>query len=164
MSAMNPVDVAVALVIVFSLVLGAWRGFLYELLSIAGWVLAFVAARWFAADVAGRLPMQGASPELRLVVAFAAVFVGVAFAAGLVTWLVRKLVSASALRPVDRSLGLVFGLFRAALILVVVGVVAAATPLGRQEFWVSSASGTWLRWAGERGMALLPEDLGKVLN
>lgn len=160
----NPLDGGVAAVVVVSLVLGAWRGFLFELLSIVGWVAAFVVARMFAEDVAPILPMAGASPELKLVVAFVALFVGVAFVAGMVTWLVRKLASASALRPVDRTLGLVFGLMRAALVLVLVGLVASATPLVRQPFWVESTTGDWLLWAGEQARALLPKDLGKVLN
>lgn len=160
----NPLDGAVALVVVVSLVLGAWRGFLYELLSIVGWVAAFVAARLFAEDLAPALPMAGASPELKLVVAFVALFVAVAFLAGMVSWLVRKLASASALRPVDRSLGLVFGLVRAALILVLAGLVAGATPLAKQAFWVQSTTGEWLLWAGGQARALLPQDVGKVLN
>jgi membrane protein required for colicin V production len=160
----NPLDGAVALVIVLSLVLGAWRGFMYELLSILGWVAAFLAARMFAEELAGRLPMSGASPELKLVVAFVGLFVVVAFLAGVVSWLVRKLASASALRPVDRSLGFVFGFARAALILVFTGMVAGATPLAKQEFWMQSTTGEWLLWAGRQAQALLPQDVGKVLN
>lgn len=160
----NPLDGAVVLVVVVSLLLGAWRGFLYELLSILGWIAAFVAARMFAEDLAPRLPMTGASPELRLVVAFVALFVAVAFLAGIFSWLVRKLASASALRPVDRSLGLVFGIVRAVLILVLAGLLAAATPLPKQAFWLESVTGDWLLWAGGQARALLPQDVGKVLN
>lgn len=40
-----------------SLCLGAWRGLVYELLSLAGWVLAFWAAQWWAADAGALLPL-----------------------------------------------------------------------------------------------------------
>ena len=160
----NPLDAAVALVALASMALGAWRGFLYELVSMAGWVLAFVVARWGAADLAPALPMQGASAELRLVVAFVALFIAVAFLAGLVSWLVRRLARASAIRPVDRTLGLVFGLTRAGLVVTLLGVVATLTPLGRQPFWVDSMAGDGLLWLGRQVLAWLPQDMGKVLN
>lgn len=160
----NALDVGVALVALVSIVLGAWRGFLYELLSLLGWVVAFIVARLFAVDVAGRLPMSGASAELRLIVAFIGLFVATAFAAGLVSWLVRKLVSLSGLRPVDRSLGVVFGMLRASLILLVVGVVAGVTPLATQDVWVQSVSGPWLLKAADYGKTWLPAELEKVLD
>jgi membrane protein required for colicin V production len=160
----NGLDLAVAVVALLSIALGAWRGFLYELFSLGGWVVAFVVARLFASDVAGQLPMKGASPELRMVVAFVGLFIATAFAAGLLSWLVRKLVSVSGLRPVDRSLGMVFGMARATLILVIVGLVAGATPLAKQDVWVRSASGPWLLKAADYGKRWLPEELEKVLD
>ena len=160
----NGLDLTVAVVALLSIALGAWRGFLYELFSLGGWVVAFVVARLFAADVAVQLPMKGASPELRMVVAFVGLFIATAFAAGLLSWLVRKLVSVSGLRPVDRSLGMVFGMARATLILVIVGLVAGATPLAKQDVWVQSASGPWLLKAADYGKRWLPEELEKVLD
>lgn len=38
-------------VLALSMLLGAWRGLVFEVLSLAGWVLAFVVARWFAGDL-----------------------------------------------------------------------------------------------------------------
>ena len=48
--------IALAVVVASSLV-GAWRGLIFEVLSLAGWVLAFVAAYWWATDLAALLPM-----------------------------------------------------------------------------------------------------------
>jgi membrane protein required for colicin V production len=44
-----------------SLLLGAWRGLVYELMSMLGWIAAFVLAQWWAPEVALRLPMSGAT-------------------------------------------------------------------------------------------------------
>ena len=44
-------------VLLTSLLLGAWRGLVYEVLSVVSWLAAFVLAQWFAPDVAQRLPM-----------------------------------------------------------------------------------------------------------
>lgn len=160
---LNAVDLALVLIALVSISIGAWRGFLYEIISLAGWFVAFFLARWFAADVAAVLPMSGASAGLRLAVAFVLVFVAAAFAAGLVSWLVRKLVSQLGLRPVDRVLGAVFGMVRAVLLLVLGGFVVGMTPLAKHEMWVASAGGPLLLKAAEMGKTLLPTELAKVI-
>lgn len=160
---MNAVDIAILLIALISIMIGAWRGFLYEVLSLAGWFVAFFVARWFAADVAAWLPMSGASDGLRLVVAFVLVFVATAFAAGMVSWLVRKLVTRLGMRPVDRVLGAAFGMVRAVLLLVVGGFVVGMTPLANNEIWAESAGGPLLLKAADAGKTLLPPELVKVL-
>ena len=42
------VDLLLLLVLLISVVIGAWRGLLYEVLSVIGWVAAFVLAQWWA--------------------------------------------------------------------------------------------------------------------
>ena len=37
-------------VLLLSLLVGAWRGLVVEVLSLANWAVAFVAAQWFAPD------------------------------------------------------------------------------------------------------------------
>lgn len=160
---LNAVDIAILLIALVSIIIGAWRGFLYEILSIGGWVLAFFAARAFADDVAVLLPMSGASAGLRLAVAFVLMFVATAFAAGLVSWLVRKLVTQLGLRPVDRVLGAAFGMVRAVLLLVAGGFVVGMTPLAQHEVWAESAGGPLLLKAADAGKTLLPSELVKVL-
>ncbi len=48
-----------------SLLLGAWRGLVYEVLSVLAWIVAFVLAQWLAPGVAQRLPMSGATEMIR---------------------------------------------------------------------------------------------------
>ena len=56
---MSAVDWICLAVLLASLLLGAWRGLVYEVLAVAGWVIAFLAARW-SADVVGQwLPIAG---------------------------------------------------------------------------------------------------------
>jgi len=69
-------------VLLLSVALGLWRGLMYEVLSVAGWVAAFVLAQAFAADVGQWLPTDGLSPAVRLVVGFVLIFVVVAFPGG----------------------------------------------------------------------------------
>jgi membrane protein required for colicin V production len=161
---MNPVDIFLLVAVLLSMVLGAWRGFLYEVLSMAGWVAAFFLASAFAHDAGMRLPMQGASETWRDAAGFLVVFVGVAFLAGFLAWLVRQLASKTGLRPVDRVLGAFFGLLRAAVWLVVLVVVAGYTPLSRNEAWVASWGVQSLGVLANQAKAWLPDGLAKVLS
>ena len=46
---MAPIDWTFLAVLLVSMLIGAWRGLVYELLSLAAWVVAFFAAQWGAA-------------------------------------------------------------------------------------------------------------------
>ena len=69
-------------VLVASLMLGAWRGLVYEVLSVMSWIAAFVLAQWLAPDVASRLPMGSAAEPVRYAAGFVVVLVAAAFAGG----------------------------------------------------------------------------------
>jgi len=53
---MNALDYAWLAVLGLSVLLGLWRGVIRELFSLAGWVLAILAALTFTADAAALLP------------------------------------------------------------------------------------------------------------
>ena len=46
---MAALDWIFAAVLLASMLIGAWRGLVFEVLSVLGWVAAFFAAQWFAA-------------------------------------------------------------------------------------------------------------------
>lgn len=161
--AFNWIDGIVAVIVLLSLVLGAWRGFVFEVLSIAGWVLAFFLARWGMAPLAAQLPWPDMPEAARLLLAFGVIFVGVAFVAGWLCWMARKLVKAIGVRPVDRMLGAAFGMARGLLLGVVGAGLVGVTPLAAHPLWLESASGPVLVRLAEVGRTLLPEDVVKVL-
>ncbi len=156
-------DGLVAFLLVASLALGAWRGFMFEVLSILGWVLAFWVARWGMEPLAAQLPWPQSPEAARALIAFLALFVGVAFLAGWVSWGVRKLVSALGVRPVDRVLGAGFGLLRGLLLCVVGAWVVGLTPMAAHPLWLGSFSGPLLSRLAQAGQTLLPADVLKVL-
>ena len=114
-------------VLVVSLIIGAWRGLVYEILSVLGWALSFYIAQWFAPAVAAVLPLQSASDPVRYAAAFVLIFIVSVFLAGLLAVLFKKLVEAIGLRPVDRTLGAAFGLVRGVILLLAVTVVVNMT-------------------------------------
>ena len=81
---MPVVDWIFGAVLLASLVLGAWRGLVYEVLSVLSWGAAFVLAQWFAPDVGAQLPMTGATEIIRYAAGFVLVFIATLFTVGLV--------------------------------------------------------------------------------
>lgn len=160
---MLPVDWVLLTVLLGSTLLGAWRGLVFEVLSVLSWVMAFVVAQWWAHDVALWLPMGTASEGLRHAAAFVLVFVGAVFAGGLVAALLKRLISAVGLRPADRGLGAVFGLARGVLLLVVLALVVSMTPLHTAPDWQTSQSAQWLEVVVQGVRPMLPQALASQL-
>ena len=160
---MNAVDAVFLGVLLLSMLIGAWRGLVYEVLSVFVWVGAFVLAQWFAPSLAAILPMTGAVQSLRYVLAFIVIFVGTAFVAGLITQMVKKLITAIGLRPVDRTLGAVFGLFRGVILLLAMAIVVNMTQWHQQMDWKNSQGASVLTDVLTRLKPLLPQEFGKYL-
>ena len=163
---MGALDWIFVALVLGSLLLGAWRGLVYELLSLVGWLVAFVAARYGAGNMAQWLPLGGSDPAVRYAVGFVVLFIAVAFAWGLVSSLAKRLIESVGLRPVDRTLGAVFGLLRAALLLAVVTLVVGYTPLQQGEWWQQSLIAPQLSSALQGWMPALPQlpqDWGRYL-
>jgi membrane protein required for colicin V production len=158
-----PLDWVLLAVLAASLVLGAWRGLVYEVLSVISWVAAFVVAQVLAPDVAALLPVERAPEAGRYALGFVAVFIAVVFTGGLLAWLTKKLVDSVGLRPIDRTLGAAFGLIRGAVLLLVLAIVINMSPARSQAWWTES-TGAALTLAVLSGLKpVLPERFGRYL-
>ena len=150
-------------VLLLSVLLGAWRGLVYEVLSVASWVAAFVLAQAYADETALMLPLDSLSPPLQLAAGFLVVFIAVAFAGGLLAWLVKKLVASVGLRPVDRVLGSAFGLARGVVMLLAFAVVVSMSPLRDAQWWQGSAVADMLVATLHAIKPLLPEPVARYI-
>ena len=160
---MSWLDYVVIAVIVFSMTWGAWRGLVHEVLSLAGWIMAFIAGNLFAAPLSEMFP-AAMRPELRVVVAFVLIFVGTLVLAALASALVTKFIKVSVLHSLNRWLGALFGLLRGLLIVVVLAMVAGLTSLPRKPDWTDSASGYSLAQTVTQLKPWLPPALAQRLR
>lgn len=160
---MTTVDWVLVASLAASMLLGAWRGLVYEVLSLAGWLVAFVVARLWAADVALWLPLDGWDLQLRYAAGFLLLFVLALFAWGLVSWLSRQLIEAVGLRPVDRTLGALFGVLRGLVLALVATMVISHTPLHQGQWWQDSALAPWLMQGLGTVLPQLPQEWGRYL-
>src|SRR5450830_1563661 len=116
---MAVLDWIFAAVMLLSVLLGAWRGLVFEVLSLLSWIVALVVAKSFALDVAQLLPMKGSSETLRFAAGFVLVFIAVVLLGGL------------------------FGSLRGALLLLLVTVVVGMTPAKNSVAWRESVAVAW---------------------
>lgn len=150
-------------VLVVSLLVGAWRGLVFEVISVVSWIAAFVLAQWFAPAVAHWLPISSTNEALRYGLGFLIVFVGTIFAGSLIAFVVKKLLAAVGLSPADRLLGAAFGVVRGVVILLAFTVLVGMTPFKSTPWWQES-EGAKLAGVALHGLKpLLPEDFGKYI-
>ena len=71
------VDWTLLAVLAVSVVVGLWRGLVFELMSLVGWVVAYVAAQLYSPLVAVHLPIGLPGSALNLGAGFALTFFGV---------------------------------------------------------------------------------------
>ena len=146
------------------MLLGAWRGLVYEVLSVLGWAVSFYAAQFFAPVVAGWLPLQSSSETLRYAAAFVLVFIAAVFIAGLLAFLLKKLIESIGLRPVDRTMGAAFGLVRGVILLLAAAVVIDMTALEKSVWWQESKGAPVLNATLKGLKPMLPEQFAKYLS
>jgi membrane protein required for colicin V production len=138
------VDWALLAVLIGSIVVGLVRGLVFEVLSLLGWLAAYIAAQAFSADVAPHLPIGTPGSALNAGAAFALTFVLALIVWMLMARLIRLLIHATPLTLVDRTLGAAFGLVRALVLLLAVATVVSYTPAVRAASWQASHGAAWL--------------------
>jgi len=161
---MTWLDYAVLGVLVLSTAWGVWRGLVREVISLAGWIGAFLVANLLAEPLADALPRSISNPDLRVIVAFVAIFVVTLTLATLAALLLAKALKAAGLGGLDRTLGGLFGVARGVFIALVFALVAGLTSLPQHPVWKQSFSGPVLGRAAIQLKPWLPPALAERLR
>ena len=157
-------DYVVIGIVAMSLVLGLWRGVVSEMMALAAWVLAFMAALEFGAQ-SGQLVFGGiADPAVRALAGCALVFAGVLVAMSLVRLAVRSMVKALGLSLSDRLLGMFFGLARGVLLVMILVAVGGMTAAPQQIWWKQATLAAPLQTAVLAARPWMPDDLAKRIR
>lgn len=150
-------DIVLLGVLLVSGLLGLWRGFIAEVMSLATWVLAFWASFAFGEAMSLRLASWIDSEAARGAAGYVGVFIAVLLVGGLLTWLLTRFVKGTGLSGTDRLLGFGFGVLRGAAVCVVGVLIMGLTPLPQRGDWTQSSligvlqpGALWLRsWLPE---------------
>jgi len=128
-------DYVVIFILVSSVIISTMRGLVKEILSLVGWVAAFIVANAFGAQLAPMLPSVIPGDVVRLIVAFIALFLGVRVLMGLLALAIGALIEATGLSLADRGLGGLFGLGRGIVIVLAGVILCGMTSIPQQAFW-----------------------------
>jgi len=134
------VDIAIAVIVVISGLISAVRGFVRETMSLIIWIAAFVVAMTFSSVVSSLLTNLIELASMRQLVAWGGLFIGTLLLGGLISFLLGKLIDSTGLGGTDKTLGLVFGVFRGLLIvLALVIMLPKVIPVEQDPWWMESA-------------------------
>jgi membrane protein required for colicin V production len=128
-------DYLVLFVLVSSVIISTLRGLVKEILSLLGWVVAFVVANAYGAQLAPMLPEVLPGDSARLIAAFVVLFLGVRILMGLLSLAIGALITATGLTLADRGLGGLFGLARGIVIVLAAVILSGMTSIPQQDFW-----------------------------
>ena len=138
------IDLTMLAVLALSVVAGVLRGLVSEVMSLAGWVVAWLLAQAWALDVAAALHIGEPGGQIARLSGLVITFVATLLAWRVLTWLLQQVIHATPLAPIDRLLGAVFGAVRGGLILLVAVMMLGLTPMAGQPSWQASPGVRWL--------------------
>jgi membrane protein required for colicin V production len=161
---MTAFDYCVLAILGISVLLSLARGFVRELVSLAGWIAAFMVANSFAAQFAPMLPSFITGESLRMLLAFAALFLATLLVMGLVAMAASALTKTAGLGLADRFLGSLFGLIRGFLVVLLIVLAAGLTALPQEPFWRKAVLSGPLEIVAMMAIPWLPQDLSRHIN
>ena len=138
MMALNWLDFAIIGVMGLSGLVGLVRGLVREVLSLVAWGLAIWVGVSFSGQAAMYFEQTIPSPTVRVAAAFGILFLLTLMLAGMVGFLLTRMLETTGLSGIDRLAGLLFGVARGVLIIAVLVFLARETPLPKESWWRES--------------------------
>jgi membrane protein required for colicin V production len=161
---MTALDYVFLAIMVISVGLGWWRGFVYELISLLAWIAAYFVARLFVTEVTEYVPEVVTSTATRTAVAYSCLFILTMIVGGIVAWLLSKLVKFAGLGLMDGLVGSLFGMLRGMLLVMLLVLLAGFTDLPKKPFWREAWSSKPLQSVALLAKDFLPVNLAKKVS
>jgi len=137
---MSGFDWIIAAVFLVSILVGIFRGFIKEFLSIVSWIAAIWLAITFCVEGGEFLAQYIDIPNLkfRTWAGFALIFISTLFLFAIISYIIAKVFVNGAVKGTDRLLGVGFGALRAAAIIVAFVLVGKGLGMESNGWWTSS--------------------------
>lgn len=161
---MNVVDAAIVIIVLVSLTIGLFRGFIREVLSLFSWIAAIWIAVTYAVIGATYLESYIDQLPLRIAAAFTGIFVVALILISMFSHLIYKILSITGISGVDRSLGTLFGLMRGVIIVSVLILVATFMNLISEPWWHGSLLVNYFNPVTDFIRALLPAGIAESVT
>ena len=157
-------DYTVVVIIGLSVLVSVVRGFTREALSLAGWVIAFLAAGAMSGVASGWFATLIKDDSLRVAAGFVLVFVVTLVLMSVAAIVASRLLKKAGLGLEDRLLGGFFGFARGLLIVLVLVLVSGLTALPRQPVWSDAILSPPLEALAAAMKPWLPQAVARYLS
>ena len=154
---MTPIDYAIIVIILLSTCFGCFRGFIRELLSLIGWILAFYTANFFTDSFYQYIPF-GLDDTIKYIAGYFIIFLLVLIFASIIIKLINKFIKSVGLSFSNFILGGFFGLTRGVLIIFVMILLIDKTSFSLNTGWANSTYIPLIKNSVENTLPYLPED------
>lgn len=162
---MTQFDYIVLVIVLLSVLLGWWRGLVYEVLSLLSWITAYFVAKSWAAEFTPYMPEVLESDTLKNAAAFVAVFVTTLILCGIAAWALNKLIRSFGLDwRTDGVLGAFFGFLRGWMLVLVIVLLASLTKLPQTPMWRDALLSKPLQNVALLARDLLPDEMAKRVS
>lgn len=136
---MSQFDYLILAVIGLSGVLGLFRGLIKELMSLVAYVAAASAAVWWGPQASYWIGEWVLNPLIRSASAYIIIFILALLGVGLINMSLSAMIARTGLTTADHGFGMVFGLIRGAVLVLVLITVAGYTELPSESWWQDSS-------------------------
>jgi len=159
---MSPLDWILGIILAYSIVRAAMRGFIAESFALGGVLCGFLFACWFYRPAGAQLAGLIATPAIAQFAAFLLILVATMVAAHLLARILRHTARTIGLGFFDRLLGALFGLLRGTLL--GISLLLPITAFLPTASWVQqSALAPYFLRAAHAVSFLMPDDLRRKL-
>ena len=161
---LNILDIVIIAIITISGLVGIFRGLLREIMSLIGWIVSAWLAWRFASEFASVFDSVIQSADVRKAAAFISIFLLSLVLFALLSYFISKIMNKSPLRGMDRTLGMVFGLLRGAIIIAVLVVLIQSTQFAKESWWLGSMLKDYFLALAAYGMATMPAEVSRFFG
>ncbi len=157
-------DYFVIAIVGISMLVGLMRGAIKEVFSLASWILAFIIAKTYFAELSRWLETLVSNSSLRSLTAFIFLFVASLIVLGLISMLLTTLIKKMGLGSIDRALGGMIGFVRGVAIMLVVVILGSMTALPQHNDWRHALTRGWFEMLAGSVKQWLPDVMTKRIH
>lgn len=154
---MTPIDYCIIAVVFLSIFFGCFRGFIRELLSLIGWVLAFYTANFFTDSFYQLIPFN-LDDSIKYIAGYFIIFIAVLIIASMIIKLINKFIKSVGLGFSNFILGGFFGFTRGVLVVFVMIFLLEKTSFALNPAWENSSYIVIIKNTIENTLPYLPEE------
>ena len=159
------IDILIGVAIIISVIVGIFRGFVKEAISMAALLFAIWAALYFGPQVGDVSDAWLSSEELQMWFGRILVFIVILSVGGLIGWGISKLVRLSVLSGLDRFFGSLFGTVRGILLVALFIIGGQFAGFDNDDWWLNSkliphleVVADWIKVMAPQGFDLITPD------